>query len=80
MVDLPVEVEHATINEGEDIETGRFNAIMEAMTSLYQETQGMRRDLAELKDYVVELENKAQAMASPEAMQEMMSKFMGGLG
>lgn len=73
------------INTEEDAESARFrilNAndeeIMAGLTGLAEEVAGMRRDLAELREYIVELETKAQAMASPEAMQEMMTKFMSG--
>ena len=34
--------------------------------------------LIQLQDYVVDLEKKASAMTSPEALQGMMSNFMGG--
>lgn len=34
--------------------------------------------LLDLQDYVTDLEKKASAMTSPEALQGMMSSFMGG--
>jgi len=34
--------------------------------------------ILELQEYVVDLEKKASAMTSPEALQGMMSNFMGG--
>lgn len=75
------------VNTEEDPDTGRFRILCEKLDealagnqSLYQEMVGMRRDLAALKEYVEGLEEKAQAMASPEAMQKMMTDFMGGLG
>lgn len=74
------------VNTEEDVETGRYRTLIERFdelsagnVSLYEEVQGMRRDLAGLKEYVEGLEKKAQEMASPEAMQKMMTDFMGGM-
>lgn len=43
------------------------------------EVRATRQEIAELRAYVVALEEKASQMASPEKMQEMLSGFMGGM-
>lgn len=37
------------------------------------------REILSLKAYVVDLENKAQAMTNPDNMAKMMQGFMGGM-
>jgi hypothetical protein len=48
--------------------------------ALVGEVRATRSELSSLREYVMELEEKASAMASPEAMQAAMQKMMGGMG
>jgi hypothetical protein len=50
----------------------------EKLALIYRQTLFVHQEVLELKRYVVELEQKADAMTSPEAMQKMVGSFMGG--
>ncbi len=53
--------------------------VMGENQALVEEVRAARTDIADLRAYVGELEQRAQDMASPEKMQEAMNKMMGGM-
>jgi hypothetical protein len=51
----------------------------EAMETLMAQNLSIHEEITSLSRYVKELEQKAADMATPEAMQKMMSNMMGGM-
>lgn len=63
-------------------EQWQHDVMMQILTenqALHGEILASRSDIRELRKYVEELETRAAEMASPEKMQEAMSKMMGGM-
>lgn len=54
--------------------------ILDENEALAGEIRAARTDIANLRTYVEELENRAQEMASPENIQKQMNQMLGGMG